>query len=347
MPELKDEKIITSQMIADLAYVSRATVSRVIKNEPYVKESVRKRVQTIIDEYGYKPNFAGRALVQHKRRVKIGVIGLNKKNSLYKEIYRGSLEAAEEYRSMAIEVLFRNVEDITHSSQIVNAVDELTASKIQGLALLGTDDEDVQKAIRSVDKSIPVVTFNTNISNIHELCYVGQNAQKSGRTAGALLGELVQEGNIVVIANSLKVLAVAERIRAFKKYIQESYRGLNIIGIYENRSSDELSYEIIKNISAKKEKIGGIYLASGFGSGGVCSAIEDQKLKNIRIVANDMLPDTVKNIKEGRIAFTIDQELKTQGYLPIDILAKYLLMGEKPKSKTVYTRIHIFNSQNI
>lgn len=49
--------------IAKLANVSRATVSRVINNYDNVPEETRKKVQKVIDEYGYTPNQAARRLV--------------------------------------------------------------------------------------------------------------------------------------------------------------------------------------------------------------------------------------------------------------------------------------------
>lgn len=48
--------------IAKLAQVSRSTVSRVVNEHPDVKPEVRERVQKIIRETGYQPNFAARSL---------------------------------------------------------------------------------------------------------------------------------------------------------------------------------------------------------------------------------------------------------------------------------------------
>jgi DNA-binding LacI/PurR family transcriptional regulator len=48
--------------VADVAGVSRATVSRVVNGQATVAEDLRARVQTAIDELGYVPNQAARAL---------------------------------------------------------------------------------------------------------------------------------------------------------------------------------------------------------------------------------------------------------------------------------------------
>lgn len=58
--------------IAKLAGVSRSTVSRVINNEPYVKEATRQRVMQIIEKENFQPNPAARALVTRRS----GIIGV-------------------------------------------------------------------------------------------------------------------------------------------------------------------------------------------------------------------------------------------------------------------------------
>jgi LacI family transcriptional regulator len=52
----------TLEEIARHAQTSRSTVSRVINNDPNVKESTRKRIQDVIQRLNYQPNQAARSL---------------------------------------------------------------------------------------------------------------------------------------------------------------------------------------------------------------------------------------------------------------------------------------------
>lgn len=56
----------TLEEVANRAGVSRSTVSRVINGEPYVSESVRGRVASVISRLGYVPNPAARSLVTQR-----------------------------------------------------------------------------------------------------------------------------------------------------------------------------------------------------------------------------------------------------------------------------------------
>lgn len=63
----------TLKQVAERAGVSSATVSKVLSNTPYVSEPTRQRVRRAIDELGYVPNLAARALASG-RTYNIGVI---------------------------------------------------------------------------------------------------------------------------------------------------------------------------------------------------------------------------------------------------------------------------------
>ena len=60
---------LTLEEIAKLAGVSRSTVSRVVNDQPNVREPVRERVWQVIRETGYQPHAAARSLVTRRTRI--------------------------------------------------------------------------------------------------------------------------------------------------------------------------------------------------------------------------------------------------------------------------------------
>ena len=59
--------------IARLAGVSPSTVSRVLNNSGYVSEEIRLKVQSVIDETGYRPNQIAKSLKDRSTKT-IGII---------------------------------------------------------------------------------------------------------------------------------------------------------------------------------------------------------------------------------------------------------------------------------
>lgn len=63
----------TLQDVAKKAGVSTATVSKVLSNTPYFTEETREKVMKAVDDLGYVPNLAGRALSSGKTNI-IGIV---------------------------------------------------------------------------------------------------------------------------------------------------------------------------------------------------------------------------------------------------------------------------------
>ncbi|NLD74700.1 MAG: LacI family transcriptional regulator [Chloroflexi bacterium] len=76
----------TLETIARIAGVSRATVSRVVNNDPRVGAETRERVRQVIREQGYHPNAAARALVRGQSR-SIGLAAHEALGTLFSHAY--------------------------------------------------------------------------------------------------------------------------------------------------------------------------------------------------------------------------------------------------------------------
>ena len=79
--------------IANKAGVSIATVSRVLNNSSLVKDSTKKRVQKVIEELDYRPNFFARNLVKNKSKT-IGLLIPDIINPVFPEMAKGISDKA-------------------------------------------------------------------------------------------------------------------------------------------------------------------------------------------------------------------------------------------------------------
>ena len=81
---------LTLEDIAKKSGVSRSTVSRVVNDHPNVSKKVRKHVQSVIDQTGYRPHAAARALVSN-RSWTCGLLLPRTINSFFTDPYYPSL----------------------------------------------------------------------------------------------------------------------------------------------------------------------------------------------------------------------------------------------------------------
>lgn len=77
---------LTLEDIARLAGVSRSTVSRVVNHHPNVRDTVRKRVQEVIQTTGYHPNAAARTLASQRSSM-IGLVLPRSVSSFFSDPY--------------------------------------------------------------------------------------------------------------------------------------------------------------------------------------------------------------------------------------------------------------------
>lgn len=81
---------LTLELIGKLANVSRSTVSRVLNDHPDVRPEVRTRVEAVIEETGYLPNRAARALVSSRTDL-IGLVMPTDVDELFGDPYYSAL----------------------------------------------------------------------------------------------------------------------------------------------------------------------------------------------------------------------------------------------------------------
>jgi LacI family transcriptional regulator len=92
---------LTLEDIAKKAGVSRSTVSRVINNQPSVRDDVRKRVMGVIQSTGFHPNAAARTLVSQRSNM-IGLVLPRSVSSFFADPYyprltQGIAQACNQY----------------------------------------------------------------------------------------------------------------------------------------------------------------------------------------------------------------------------------------------------------
>ena len=145
--------------VARLAGVSQKTVSRVVNNAPHVRPDVREKVNRAIEELGYRPNVAARALASSRTHI-IGMLAagapfLGPARRLF------SLEHAARRHGYALAVT--SLPDLSATS-VAEGIKGLLARGVEGLVI------EVPTHLVEVDAlqlgGLPVVTSAGRIAGI-------------------------------------------------------------------------------------------------------------------------------------------------------------------------------------
>jgi DNA-binding LacI/PurR family transcriptional regulator len=137
--------------VARLAGVSHQTVSRVINGQNNLRPETRDRVQRAIDQLGYRPNRAARALVT-KRSATIGIIGSKSgfwgPSTTHRTVQSAAREAGYSVSAVSLTTLTRE--------ELVGALHHLHDQGVEGIVLIAATDDAIAAA-RSQESVVPVV----------------------------------------------------------------------------------------------------------------------------------------------------------------------------------------------
>ncbi|MDQ0337398.1 LacI family sucrose operon transcriptional repressor [Caldalkalibacillus uzonensis] len=163
MPTIKD--------IAEMANVSRTTVSRVLNNSGYVSEEVRKRILKIIEETGYVPNEHAKSLRTKQTKV-IGVILPKISTETSSRLVSGIDEvlAKEGYQ-----ILLANTN--LQKEKEIESINLLKVRQVDGIILTATNIN--RELVREINQlNIPFVVIGQEIPGVSNVLYDDYHAAR-------------------------------------------------------------------------------------------------------------------------------------------------------------------------
>ncbi len=337
---------ITIKQIAERAQVSRGTVDRVLNGRPDVSDKTRAKVLKIIEELDYKPNVVAKALKSKEKKIKIGIVVSPKSNFYGKDVLKGVLYAQKECLSYGVTVDIYEMDDFSGTAQ-QEQIRRAVADHVDALALAPMETAGVKKILTDIVGSIPLVFYNTQLRDIKNLCYIGQDARACGRVAAQLLGMISQGGGgTVVFLGYQMIRAHMERFEGFRDHLSAYFPQMRMIGSFETQEDPER----IKTLC--RELFAGYDIKNIFISGGDINALGDHLIDHglvgkVNVVCTDYICRTPEFLKNNVVQFAIGQQPFEQGYYAVKVLKDHLLTGIGPKGHLIHTNLDIFIKENI
>lgn len=152
-------KQATIQDVAERAGVSRATVSRVLNDNPKVDEALRARVREAMHSLAYHPNRAARRLRGSFNNV-IGLIIPDIQNPVFVAVARGVEDAAYQHQ---INVLLCNADDNANKQQDYLRV--MQAERVSGVIVVPTHSNDGAVLKQVHDAGLPLVLLDRQVDD--------------------------------------------------------------------------------------------------------------------------------------------------------------------------------------
>jgi simple sugar transport system substrate-binding protein len=175
---------------------------------------------------------------------------------------------------------------------------------------------------RALARGIPVIAYNADGGRDNgRLAYVGQHLYQSGLEFGARIANLVGEGDVALFIATPGALNLQPRVDGALDAIRDSGKPIHAT-VVGTGADFRAAREPIDLFARRNPRLRGLFAADGGSTQAVAELVRRRGLRRrgVRAGGYDLLPGTLRAIRDGQLDFTIDQQPYLQGFLPIQQL---------------------------
>ncbi|HEY5787300.1 MAG TPA: LacI family DNA-binding transcriptional regulator [Microlunatus sp.] len=250
--------------VAKRAGVSQKTVSRVVNNAPYVRPDVRDKVNAAIEELGYRPNVAARALARQRTHT----IGMLVVGASLSGPARRLFSVDQAARRHGYTIALATVPTLDPRS-VGEGVESLLNRGIEGLVI------EVPSHLAKFDVSLladlPVITSSGRIAGLPRQTVVDVDQVSSAREATRYLLGLGHR-TVFHIAGPRDWDAAEKRQLGWRSALQEA--GAIVPGVLYGDWSARAGYELGRQLAGRPD-VTAIFAANDHMSMGVLRALAE------------------------------------------------------------------------
>lgn len=281
--------MITIKEVADLAGVSKATVSRVLNNSGYVSAQTRKKITEIMEAYHYIPSAAAVTLSRQESRT-IGIVVPEIGNSFYADIVHGISQLADEM-DLSL-VLFDTQNSIKKEEKVLQL---LQRQRVKGIILgPSTDYQETQEGKQLfhqlLEMHLPIVIVDRDFPKMPWDAVLYENYESSFQAAM----ELKNAGNKTagVLAGNLHLKIARDRLEGFQDGARACGLTVRKEHILPGNFTMEEAYKVSKKFLETEKLPDAIYSCNNQMTLGFLRAAREAKIetgKDIAFIGNDRI----------------------------------------------------------
>ncbi len=335
---------LTIEEIADLADVSRSTVSRVLNNHPSVRPSVRARVQQVIQENRYAPRAAARSLASRRTNV-VGLLIPRSAATIFSDpFFPHVIQGITETCSNRGYFLLLSMVTAEREHDFYERV--LRGRHVDGLIMMSSDIDDPILPMLIRDAS-PLVLVGRH----PYLADVSSADVENRDGAVQAVRHLIDLGHrrIAVITGPLYMVAAMDRRDGYKQALAEAAIQIRPELIVESDFTQHGAYAAMRQILQLPERPTAVFAGSDVMAAGALRAVHEVGLRvpeDMSLVSFDDLP--FASILTPPLT-TVHQPLHELGAAAADLLLNRLAQPDdhQPNQVRLPTTLMIRQSSGV
>lgn len=312
--------------VAKKANVSISTVSRVLNRQNIVNAATRKRVESAIEELGYKPNVFARGLMLRRSHI-LALVLPDLHGEFYSEIIRGANARA---RQMGYQLMVSSISQSEEDGSALSAV--LEHGLADGLAFMVSEvDDQTRKTLSNI--KIPYVVLDGTVEGLKHDCVTIDQVQGATAMVQHLVNQC-QATRIVFLGGLVTNIDTIERLAAYKNVMKASGLEIGPQDVFHLDYRYETAYELgIKHVQQWAQSEACVFAANDEMAAGIIDAAIEKGVsvpEQLRVVGFD---DTrIAQMTRPRLT-TVHVPMSSMGASAIELLCQRLNEGERPHTK--------------
>lgn len=320
---------VTLADIAKKLNLSNSTVSRALKDDGRISDEVKKAVQDLAREMGYRPNLLARSLVSEKTD-SIGLVINDISWSFFSELSQHIQNACERYGYSMF--LYSSSDD---PKKEMVGVDSMIARRNDGLIVYSHEcAENIQQLEQISKNGYPVVLLN-NLDNV-ALDIVTVDNQKGTYQAMDYLNSL-GHCRIAYLGPKPVKSVEKERLNGYESYLKEKCGSIDRSLIFTGKAYPLFGYDATREILRNKNRPTAIVAYNDIMALGVNRAVLEAGLRipqDISVVGSDGLEICLSAYPP---LTTVSSPLKQMANTAVDMLVHRIEMQSRDNYSSMFS----------
>ena len=334
---------MTIPEIAKKAGVSIATVDRVLHKRGRVSDKTIKKIQEIIDTYGYEPNPFARNL-KLNRRYLIGILVPNPQtrsvHGYWEDICNGCMDAKKEFNSDAVQLVFQFYEN-TIAGSLLESGKKLIAKQVDGIVLSPLLSDEATELIALLG-STPYAIIDAILPGAKPIIDTTQNPYLAGLTAGRML-QMINPNcrRILSLWGWSTSCSLVEKKRGFNDAFGKEIENLQLV-LDEKKPMEPYIFDYLKTHAP----VDGVFVLHSQSELLVRALDKLNPKKRPTIVGFDTTPLNIRLLEEGKIDCLISQDPYQQGYDAVKKMCLFVIY-KNTKFEEQHAPVRIIIKENL
>jgi ribose transport system substrate-binding protein len=273
---------------------------------------------------------AGGAVAKDAKDVHVALVMKDLSNRFFVEMKWGGEAAAKQH---GIKYTALAPEKYAVDNQI-RIMEDLIQKKVDAIVIVPIDGAGIVSGIERANKArIPVFNLNTLATGGEVIGYAGVDHVILGQILGQYAVDALKgKGNVVILEGTTGASSAIERQEGMMGVLKKA-SGVKVLASTTAKYNRQQAMKVMEDLLTRFPEIDMVLCANDAMSLGAKEAIKDARRK-ILVAGIDAIPEALEAIQKGELAGTVDSNGFDQGFVGVDLTAKYLLKDQKPPKDT-------------